>query len=152
MTDPFTAAAGIWTAGKIAELVFQKFAEAGAGKLGEKFTETGIQKLGDLWNRIRNRLRGKQDQKVDEALVHVEKGDRAALATLQKYLDVEMLEPEFAAELQAIAQEITLNQIQDNSSQTQNIYDGGTGFQNKIDGGTVYQAETINYYGTPPNP
>jgi hypothetical protein len=135
MVDPVTL-----TAGAIAQLAFQKFIESGAGKLAEKFTEGAIAKMDDLRQRIVARLRGKSP-KVDEALVNLQQGDRAALETVTKYLDFVMIEqPEFAIELQAIAHEITLMQIQDNSSQIQNNY-GGTNYQVKTG------ADNTNFFG-----
>jgi len=146
MTDPMTL-----TAGAIATLAFQKFVEAGAGELAKKFTEAGLKKMDELRKTIWAKLKGKSP-KLDEALVKVEQGDRAALDTVTKFLDVAMEDyPDFAAQIQQLAHEITLNQIQDNSSMNQTNY-GGTNFQTKVtDGGTANQAQTINqYFGNPP--
>ena len=127
MVDPVSAL----TAGVIADLAARKFIESGAGKLAEKFTESAIQKMGDLWNRIKNRLSGKSER-LDEAIDKVEQGDRTALETVTKYLDVAMVDyPEFAAEVQQLAHQITLEQKQDNSSMTAYNYGSGTVYQTK---------------------
>ncbi|MBW4620375.1 MAG: hypothetical protein KME17_13610 [Cyanosarcina radialis HA8281-LM2] len=126
MVDPATAI----TASAIATLAFNKFLESGMGKLGEKFTETAIAKMDELRKKIVARLRGKS-LNLDEALVKVEEGDRTALNTITKNLDVAMEDyPDFAAEIRAIANEINLEQIQDNSSMNQTNY-GGTNYQTK---------------------
>ncbi|PSB27288.1 hypothetical protein [Stenomitos frigidus] len=118
------------TAAAIANLAFQKFVEAGAGEMAKKFTTDAIAKIDDLRQKIVARLRGKTE-KLDEALVKAEAGDRTVLETISKHLDVVMDDaPEFAAEIRAIAHEITLQQIQDNSSMNQTNY-GGTNYQTK---------------------
>lgn len=97
--------------------------------------------MGELWNRIKERLSGKSE-KLDEALVKVEQGDAVAQATVTKYLDVAMEDyPEFATEVKQLAQEITLEQKQDNSNM--NAYNYGSG--------TIYQTKTgeknTNFFG-----
>lgn len=154
MVDPVSAL----TAGVIVDLAARKFIESGVGKLAEKFTEAAIQKMGDLWNRIKTRLGGKSE-KLDEAIVRVEQGDRAALETVTKYLDVTMEDyPEFAAEIRQLAQEIHAGKIQDNSSMVMNISgEQNTGYQTKnevtVHGGESYTGHiTINKYTNSPNP
>lgn len=137
MVDPVSAL----TAGVIVDLAARKFIESGAGKLAEKFTESAIQKMGELWQRIKTRLGGKSE-KLDEAMVKLEQGDRAAQELVTKYLDVAMMDyPEFAEEVQQLAHQITLEQKQDNSSM--NAYNYGSG--------TVYQTKTgddnTNFFG-----
>ena len=149
MTDPVTA----MTAGVIANLAFQKFVEAGAGKLAERFTEAGVEKIEALWEMIRGKLAG-QSPKVDEALIFVEDRDEEALDKIISYLNVEMDKDEvFAQELQQLAHEITLNQVQGDDGMNQTNF-GGTNFQTKVnEGGVANNAQTItqnNYYGAPP--
>lgn len=125
MPDPVSL-----TAGAIATLAFQKFIESSAGELAKKFSETAIAQMDTLRQKIVARLRGKSE-KLDEALDKAAAGERAALETISKNLDVVMDDsPEFAAEIRAIAHEITLQQIQDNSSLNQTNY-GGTNYQVK---------------------
>jgi hypothetical protein len=139
MADPIT----ILTASAIANLAFQEFIKSGAGELAKKFTAEAIAKMSDLRKIIVAKLQGKSP-KVDEALVKATQGDSTALDTIAKNLDVLMDdEPDFAAEVKAIAHEINIGKIQDNSSMNQTNY-GGTNFQNKVEGGEVYQAATIN--------
>jgi hypothetical protein len=148
MADAFTL-----TAGAIVTLAVQKAIESGAGELAKKFTESAIAKMDDLRKAIWNKLRGKS-QKLDEALVKAEQGDRAAIDTVAKYLDVAMEDyPDFATQVQAIAQEIHAGKLVDNSSMTQNNYDNARGWQTKVEGGTAYIGE-IHQYGhdRPANP
>lgn len=133
MTDPITTL----TAAVIVNLAFKKFVESGVGKLAEKFTEAAITKMDELRRKIWKRLRGRS-QKVDDALKNVEQGDSASLSTIAKNLDVVMDEdPDFAAEVQAIAQEINAGKLVDQSRMTQNNYDNATGYQIKVEGGTA---------------
>jgi hypothetical protein len=131
------------TAIAIADLAFKKFIESASGELAKKFTESAIAKMDELRQKIWEKMRGRSP-KLDEALAKVEGGDRAALETVAKNLDVVMdEEPEFKAQIQAIAHEITLMQIEGDGL-VQNNY-GGTNFQNQINGGEVYQGNiTIN--------
>ncbi|MBD2465715.1 hypothetical protein H6G89_32525 [Oscillatoria sp. FACHB-1407] len=145
MTDPAT-----FTAAAIATLAFTKFLESGAGKLAEKFTETAIAKMDELRQKIWNRLRGKHAM-AEEALQKAEAGDKTAIETVGTLLGVEMLDPQFASEVKAIAQEIHAGKLQDNSSMTQNNYDNARGWQTKVEGGTAYIGE-IHQYGTNPKP
>ena len=87
MADPVTTI----TASAIATLAFQKFIESGAGELAKKFTGAAIVKMDELRQKIWDTLRGKSPR-VDEALVQVERGDRAALTTIARNLDVVMEE------------------------------------------------------------
>ena len=135
MSDPVTA----FTASAIATLAFQKFIESGVGELAKKFTETGIKKMGVLRQKIWGRLRGKHQQ-AEEILKKAEMGDKQAIDAVIKLLDVEMLDSKFATEIRQIAHEITLNQIQDNSSMNQTNY-GGTNYQVKT--GT----DNTNFFG-----
>jgi hypothetical protein len=105
MADPLTL-----TAGAIANLAFQKFIESGAGELAKKFTTEAIAKMDELRQAIWNKLRGKS-AKVDEALAKAEQGDRTAISTIVKNLDVALDEDEtFMALLQKLAQEINAGQ------------------------------------------
>ncbi|MBD2517597.1 hypothetical protein H6G93_21985 [Nostoc sp. FACHB-973] len=147
MTDPVTTL----TAFAIAKFAFKKFFESGVGKLGEKFTETALTKMDELRQKIWDKLRG--NPRAEKALQETEKGSEEDLQRLAIYLEDEMKDdPEFAAEIRAIAHEININRVQDNSSQTQNIY-GGKGYQTKMgDNNTNQFGDTHNYYGTPPQP
>jgi hypothetical protein len=143
MADPVTL-----TAGAIATLAFQKFIESGAGELAKKFTEAAIAKMDELRQKVVEKLRGKS-ARIDEALVNAEQGDRAALDTIAKNLDVVMDEhPEFATELTVMAHEINAGKLVDNSSMTQKNYDNAKGWQTKVEGGTAYIGE-IHIQGKP---
>ncbi len=141
MVEPVTTLA----AGTIATFAFQKFIESGAGELAKKFTEAAIARMDDLRKAILAKLRGKSER-VDEALAKAEQGDRDAINTVAKYLDVAMEDyPDFATEVQTIAREIHAGKLVDNSSMTQNNYDNAKGWQTKVEGGTAYIGEiTIN--------
>jgi hypothetical protein len=142
MMDPITTL----TASTIATLAFQKFIESGAGELGKKSTEAALAKMNNLRQRIIEKLRGRS-ARIDEALAKVEKGDRAALETIVKNLDVLMDEhPDFATELTVMAHEINAGKLVDNRSMVQNNYSSAKGWQTKIEGGTVYIGD-IHQYG-----
>lgn len=148
MSDPLTA-------GLIVTLAAQEFIKSGAGEFAKRFTAEASKKIPELWGKIKARLTGKS-HKVNEALANVEKGDSTAIETITKNLDVVLDEdPDFAQELQDLAQEIKAGEINYNSQvQNQHNYDGGTGFQSQAkDQATVNNAQnqTINYhYRTPP--
>jgi hypothetical protein len=67
------------------------------------------------------------------------------------FLGVELLDREFAGQVQAIAHEINPGKLLNQSSMTQNKYDNDNakGWQTKVEGGTAYIGE-INQYGTNP--
>lgn len=88
---------------------------------------------------------------AEEALQKAETGDKAAIETVGTLLGVEMLDPTFAAEVQAIAQEINAGKLVDHSSMTQNNYDSAKGWQTKVEGGTAYIGE-IHQYGADHKP
>jgi hypothetical protein len=143
MADPLTL-----TAGAIANLAFQKFIESGAGELAKKFTAEAIAKMDELRQAIWNKLRGKS-AKVDEALMKAEQGDRTAISTIAKNLDVVLDdEPEFAEQLKVLAKEIHAGKLQDNSNMVQNVSgDNNMNVQAKAEqGGKQYIAEKI-YFG-----
>ena len=144
MVEPITAAA-------LMMLATQEFVKAGTGELAKKFTGEAIAKIPELWRQIKTKLSGKS-AKVDEALVNAEKGDRTALETVTKNLDVVLDDdPEFAHELKVLAQTIQAGKIQDNSSMTQNISDNARGWQTKVEGGTAYVGEIHIQQGQTPN-
>ncbi|GBO53234.1 hypothetical protein APA_1141 [Pseudanabaena sp. lw0831] len=104
MADPLTASV-------LVGLAVQKFVESGAGELAKKFTTEAIAKIPELWQQIKNKLQGRSP-KVDEALMKLESGDRSAIETITKNLDVALDDDEtFAALLQKLAQEINAGQI-----------------------------------------
>lgn len=140
MTDPVTA----MTASAIATLAFQKFIEAGVGDLAKKFTEGAIAKMEALRQKIWNKMTGKPT--AESALTSVQQGNKAELDRLIAYLQVAMDDdPEFADEVQLMAQEINAGKIQDNSSMTQNNFDNAKGWQTKVEGGTAYIGEIHQY-------
>ena len=101
MSDPLTL-----TTSALVTLAIQKFVESGAGELAKKFTTEAIAKIPELWQQIKNKLQGRS-AKVDEALVKLESGDRSAIDTVTKNLDVVLDdEPGFANELKLLAQTI----------------------------------------------
>jgi len=132
------------TANTIVTLSFQKFVESGAGELAKKFTEVGIQKMDALRQAIWERLRGKHQQ-AEVLLKKAETGDKQAIDFVGKLLEMEMRDPGFATQVRTIAHEITLNQIQDNSSMNQTNY-GGTNYQTKTgDKNTNFFGGTHNH-------
>lgn len=83
MTDPLTA-------GALVGLAVQKFVESSAGELAKKFTTEALAKIPELWQKIKNKLSGKHPT-VDEALVKVESGDRAAIETVSTVLGLSLI-------------------------------------------------------------
>jgi hypothetical protein len=136
------------TATTIATLAFQEFVKSGTGELAKKFTVAAIAKMSELRQKIWDRLRGKHTL-AEDALAKAQTGDQPAIETVGTLLGVEMLDPDFAAEVQAIAQEIHAGRLVDNSSMTQNNYDNARGWQTKVEGGTAYIGE-IHQHGTSP--
>lgn len=116
------------TAGVIATLAFTKAFE----KTIEKFTEAALAKMDELRKKVLNRLRG--DQRAEAALTAVEQGNKSELQRVAIYLEDAMREdPQFANEVQLLAQEINAGKLQDSSSMTQNNYDSSTGYQTKVE-------------------
>jgi len=99
------------TASELVDLAVKTLVTSSAGELAKKFTTEAIAKIPELWQQIKNKLQGRSP-KVDEALVKLESGDRSAIDTVTKNLDVVLDEDEtFAALLQKLAQEINAGQI-----------------------------------------
>lgn len=143
MVEPLTLTASV-----IANLAFQKFLESGAGELGKKFTTEAIAAMDSLRKKLWDRLRGKSE-KLDQALVQAEQGDKNALETIAKNLDVVMDDDQtFATEIKTLAQQIQAGKIQDNSNMTQNVTgDNNRNIQAKAEqGGKQYIAEKM-YFG-----
>jgi len=143
MVEPLTLTASV-----IANLAFQKFLESGAGELGKKFTTEAIAAMDSLRKKLWDRLRGKSE-KLDQALAQAEQGDKKALETIAKNLDVVMDDDQtFATEIKTLAQQIQAGKIQDNSNMTQNVTgDNNRNIQAKAEqGGKQYIAEKM-YFG-----
>jgi hypothetical protein len=104
MSDPLTA-------NLLVTLAVQEFVKSETGDLAKRFTAEALAKIPELWQQIKNKLQGRSS-KVDEALVKLEAGDRSAIDTVTKNLDVVLDEDEtFATLLQKLAQEINAGQI-----------------------------------------
>ncbi|MEO0406792.1 MAG: hypothetical protein AAF289_05520 [Cyanobacteria bacterium P01_A01_bin.135] len=147
MADPATTLA----AGAIASLAFQKFVEAGAGELAKRFTAEAIAKMDVLRKRIWVKLRGKT--RVDDVKARLEQGQKVTpeqVNQIAAYLQVAMDEdPQFARDVQVLAQEIKAGRLVDQSHMTQNNYDHAKGWQTKVEGGTAYIGE--NHIQDKPN-
>jgi hypothetical protein len=143
MAEPTT----IQTAIEIASIAFIK---SGAGELAKKFTGHAISKIGQLQELIWNRVVGKHPTAAT-ALEQAKSGKQEGIDRVAKLLDVEMLDEDFAGQVQVIAKEINAGEILDQSSMIQNIESGGTGYQNQNDNSEVYQGTTTvnKYYSKP---
>lgn len=130
-----------FTVAAITTLAFTKFLESSSGELGKKFTSAAIAKMEQLRQKIWEKLRG--NLKAESALAAVEKqGSQDELGRVVVYLQDEMDDdPQFAAEVQALAQQINAGKLQDNSIMVQNIHDQAKGWQTKVEGGTAYMGE-----------
>lgn len=135
MTEPVTLTASV-----IANLAFQEFLKSSAGEVAKKFTAEAIAKMSELRQKIWDRIRGKHEQ-AEQALTQAETGNEQAIETVATLLGVEMLDKEFASQVQAIAQTIIAGKILDKSNMTQNISDNAKGWQTKVEGGTAYVGE-----------
>ena len=136
MADPITT----FTASAIATLAFQEFIKSGAGELAKKFTGEAIAKMEQLRELIWSRLTGKHPA-ADVALKQAKAGEQVGIDTIATLLGVEMLDKEFAGQVNVIAQEINAGKLLDQSSMTQNNYDNAKGWQTKVEGGTAYIGE-----------
>jgi hypothetical protein len=134
------------TAAAIADLAFRKFIESGAGELAKKFTESAIAKMDELRQKIWAKMRGKPT--AEAALTAIENQDLTEKDRLVAYLQVAMDDdPQFADEVQLLAQQINAGKIQDNSSMTQNNSGNAKGWQTKVEGGTNYIGDVRIYQG-----
>lgn len=128
------------TASVIASLAFQEFVKSGAGDLAKRFTGEAIAKMRRLRDLIWNKLKGNPD--AEEALQHVQAGSEEEVSDVATYLKSAMKNDQaFAAQVQAIAQEINAGKLLDQSSMVQNNYDNVKGWQAKVEGGTAYIGE-----------
>ncbi|MEJ6487924.1 hypothetical protein N0Y54_43060 [Nostoc punctiforme UO1] len=133
------------TAGAIATLAFTKAFE----KTIEKFTEVALAKMDVLRKKIWQKLR--VNPNAEKALNAVEQGNKVELDKVVDYLQYVMLEDkEFAAEVQALAQEINAGKLQDNSHMTQYNSDNARGWQTKVEDGTAYIGDIQIYQGNLP--
>ncbi|MGB5971015.1 MAG: hypothetical protein WBG70_22060 [Spirulinaceae cyanobacterium] len=140
MTDPLSLSAAA-----IAALAFTKMLE----KTVEKFTEGALSKMDELRQKIWQKLRG--NPKAEKALTAVEEGNKEEIQRLAVYLQDAMEDdPQFASEVQVMAQEINAGKLQDNSIMNQNNYDNSTGYQTKNEGGTNFVGGN-HYHGNPPS-
>lgn len=98
---------------------------------GEKLAEGAVVKLDDLRKMIWAKLRGQPVEKVKAAIEQKQPITQTQIDQLAAYLQVAMdSDPKFAQEAQTLAHEITLMQVEDNSSMNQTNY-GGTNYQTK---------------------
>ncbi|WP_008314040.1 hypothetical protein [Leptolyngbya sp. PCC 6406] len=128
MSDPLTASV-------IASIAFKAFLEAGAGEAAKALTgaatKAAAEKLNALRKTIWQKLRGNPSAETSIKALAEQRGSEADLQKVESYLQVAMVEdPQFAASVQQLAQEITLLQIDDDSTMTQVNY-GGTNYQTK---------------------
>ncbi len=124
------------TASAIAALAFQEFVKSGAGDLAKRFTGEAIAKMGRLRELIWDRLTGKHPA-ADEAIEKAKAGEQEGIDVVAALLGVELLDKEFAGQVQ----EINAGRLLDQSSMVQNNYDNAKGWQAKVEGGTAYIGE-----------
>ena len=112
----------------IATLAFTKIFD----KTLEKFTEPALTKMDELRKKIWDKLRG--NSRAETALTAVEQGNESELKRVEIHLEDAMRsDPQFAEQVQLLAQEINAGKLQDNSSMTQNNYDSSTGYQTRVE-------------------
>lgn len=131
------------TAATIATLAFTKFLEGSAGKAAEKFTEAAIVKMDDLRKLVWAKLIGRDPDLRQTAQV-IEQSRQITPEQMEEitaHLQIAMKkEPQFAQQVQTLAHEITLMQIEDKSSMNQINY-GGTNYQVKTG------VDNTNFFG-----
>ncbi len=138
MPDPVTL-----TASAITTLAFQEFIKSSAGELAKKFTGEAIAKMEQLRDLLWNRLTEKHPAAA-EALTKAKAGEQEGIEKVAKFVDVELLDKDFAQQVQMIAQEINVLINEEGGMSQRNS--GGTNFQNKIDGGEVYQGPNMTIH------
>ena len=145
MTDPVTTSL---TASAIAALVFQEFVKSGAVELAKKFTVEAISAMKQLRELIWQKLCVNPDAK--SALTNViERNSEEDIADVATYLKAAMRQdPQFASQVQMMAQEISLGKLTDQSNMIQHNYGNAKGWQTKVEGGTAYVGE-IHQHNTP---
>lgn len=121
MTEPITLSAAV-----ISALAFQKFVEGVGSETGKKFADKAFGLIDQLRQKIVARFKGQKT--VEAAIEKAGDGDRESIEAIGDYLKIAMREaPEFAQELQTLAQEINQCVIQDSHAPTMVNY----GNQNK---------------------
>jgi uncharacterized protein YjaZ len=75
--------------------------KSGAGELAKKFTAEAIAKMGQLRELIWKRLTGKHPS-ADAAIQKAQAGQQEVIDTIVTLLSVELLDKEFAGQVQAI--------------------------------------------------
>ena len=138
MSDPITTL----TAGVILDLALKKFLETSAGEAAKAFSQTALKKMDDLRQVIWAKLRGKpRFEAVKKDIEQQAQITPEQLKQLEPYLQIAMDEDQaFARQIQQLAHEITLEQVQDNSAMNQTNY-GGTNYQVKTG------KDNTNYFG-----
>jgi len=138
------------TAAIIIELAFKKILETSAGELSKKFTLDAIAKMDELRQKIQDKFTG--DSRAETAINAIADGSTSEIPRLEVYLeDLMRDEPEFANQLQLLAQEINAGKLQDNSKIEQNNYDNSTGFVNKVEGGIANIANNMTIIQNQPD-
>ncbi|MEA5592839.1 CHAT domain-containing protein [Rivularia sp. UHCC 0363] len=123
---------------EIASLAFSRILE----KSEDKYTEDALAKIDELKQIIGEKFQG--NSRAEKAFTAVEQGSKDYLDRVVTYLNEEMDEdPQFASQIQALAQEIKAGKKQDNRANIQNNYDNAKGLL--ATGGTNYQAENMTF-------
>jgi hypothetical protein len=119
MADPVTTL----TASAIATLAFQKFIDSAAGELAKKFSTEAIAKMDTLLKRIWAKLRGKPwVEEVKATLDQTHTITPEQVNQIAAYLQVAMDEdPQFARDVQMLAQEINAGKLIDQSNMVQKV-------------------------------
>ena len=139
-----------FTPGAIANLVTQKFLESSAGELAKNFTPAAITKINQLWQIIKQGLL-QGNSRSESVLTSIESGSSEDLNRFVVYLEDVMKENQaFAAQLQAIAEEIKAGQLQENTTMTMKNRDHNSGDQ--IKAGTVTKNRDTHHHHHYPQP
>lgn len=124
-------------AGTIIKLAFDEFVKSSAGEAAKKLTGEALTKANELRKAIWAKFKG--NPRAETALTEVEQnGSSEAVEKVTKLLDAEMaLEPEFAANVRQMAQQIMNVQSQTAETAGRDIYKqtAGRDIFNVEDGG-----------------
>lgn len=111
----------------------------------EKFTETTLEKAHELRKKIWHKLKGNSE--AEKALEAANNGSEKDLEAVADYLKIAMQEdPDFANEVELLAEEIEAEKVDDQSLMTMIIRDNGTGYQSQIKANTSFVGGTHHHH------
>lgn len=119
MTDPLTV---------LASAVVLKIAESSTGEATKSLTGAAISKLSELYQRVLNKFKGKNNEKAEKALIEVRQGSQDKSKNLEVHLQEALEEDQtFAQVLHQLNEEIDningVNNVHNSNTVNSNAYD-----------------------------